>query len=364
MNRIKIMIPLALLFIVIGIAVVSTSISIESSTGISASTDDFKVYFSSVSVNNPKIQYVLPDERTIIFENTLEGLNNSDVINFEVTNASSMYDAELTMNCTGGDEYFSIINTFDTSNDLGAKDSRSGYLTLKKLKSNISENSKEYETTCTLTANAVERVTINSSIPKDPTNRVYLVGDEIVIDTEKFNVISSTDTTVTMFSQYNIDSNYRQTTKPVLVHFGDNEFSSVNGNVDIETYSTTPKEYIHGYIEYLSEILNDTSITGNLITKNELIQLGCEVDDSGDLLGCDTSVHYEWLVNRQHWWTRSSTYDGDYACFLYSIRPNGKSYVNASSMGFDDWINTYSTIRPTITISKQTLSDYFVSMKG
>ena len=363
MKNIKYLIFISLFFILVGIAVVSTTLGIEMSSKVAANPDDFKVYFSNVSVSNSKIQYRIPDEHTIIFENTLERLNDVDVITYEVTNASSNYDAELSMTCTSGDQYFSITNSFDTSTNLEAKGSRTGTLTLKKIKSSIQETQKNYQSTCTITATAVERTSIDSDVPNAPTTRVYSIGDEIIIGTEKFNVIGSNDETVTLLAQYNLDSNYKQTEQQMYDYFcsgdcnGDGWDGSVSLEIDLETHSSVLDIQIANYIDYLNDTIDDTSMTGSLVGIGELSSLGCVFEEDSLYFDCSMSPYSEWLINDQHWWTRIA--EGEWFTFwAKAVGRDGYYFGRAFSPGQGYWSETTSGIRPTITVSKSALSNY------
>ena len=105
-------------------------------------------------------------------------------------------------------------------NVLSARSSRTGTLTIE-LFTAVSEITTQ-DVTCTITANAVERDSQGSGDVGSPSENPYPVGKEIVIGTEKFNVISSNATTVTMFAQYNLGTNYRQSASENSVYFSGN----------------------------------------------------------------------------------------------------------------------------------------------
>ena len=99
----------------------------------------------------------------------------------------------------------------------------------------------------------------------------------------------------------------------------------------------------------------DTSISGTLITLSELADLECSVDDdyrynfSGT---CEGSSYADWLSNGYSYWTRSAVCDDNAMAFsfVWSVSPLGD---------FEYEFDGVHGIRPTITISKEGLEDYF-----
>ena len=176
------------------------------------------------------------------------------------------------------------------------------------------------------------------------------VGDEIHISGEKFNVISQDDDTVTMLAKYNLGTNYRQSITANYVTFSDNigwEYTPGAIDLDIQKWSTFPKEYINNYVEYLNGIVGVIDIVGNLITMKQIKDLECDLsDDYSRVLSnaCDKSSFKNWLLNGQMWFT-SSVYPG-----------NGEVWYISSSLGHAP-IHVPFSIRPTITISKETLKN-------
>ena len=118
-------------------------------------------------VNGIEDNSVVVDDTHLAFKTTLDTLGQSYVLDYDVTNSSKQYDAQLTMNCTGGNEYLTVVNSFDTVNNLLATDTRRGKLTLTLAKS-YSGADMDVEIVCTLGANAVERNSMATGTPKDP----------------------------------------------------------------------------------------------------------------------------------------------------------------------------------------------------
>ena len=180
MNKIKYVIGILLLFMVIGFATVTVTLSINGNAKILSDLDQFKVYFSDVKLNGSQDLSLVKSETKLEFELEMSTIGTNEIIKYDVTNASTMFDANITISCTDGDEYLSVINEFDTSNLL-ASTTRTGILTLKKLKSNASELDKNYMITCNIIASPVERTEEATGEVPPPLESLIAMSDQEVI---------------------------------------------------------------------------------------------------------------------------------------------------------------------------------------
>ena len=103
MTNIKKLIPIILLFIVVGLAIVTTTLGTEGTTPIASNPDDFNVYFSKALVNGVEDQNAIYDSTTINYTKKLINIGENYTIEYDVTNASKQYDAAISVNCTAGD---------------------------------------------------------------------------------------------------------------------------------------------------------------------------------------------------------------------------------------------------------------------
>ena len=213
-----------------------------------------------------------------------------------------------------------------------------------------------------------------SSIPNNGVKIVSVVsgdgtqvGDEVCIKNECFYVISSTDTTVTMLSKYNlhvgnsVDENYSPTPlasptgiqdKTAKGYDWDNEneveifpfigttaFSSASQKGT--NYSDYSGSIVEGYVNsYNSYLITQgvTPIEARLITKDELINLGCSEDE----YSCSAAP--SWVYATSYW--SGSTYVTDIVWHVISNTVFGSiSYTDDSDFG----------VRPVITISRDYL---------
>ena len=148
---------LVVLLMAVGFAAVSTTLYINGQTKINANQDDFNVYYSDAYVNGVQDKSVITDDTHITFTTELSALGEKYILDYEVTNGSKNYDAELEMVCTGGNDYLSVINDFDDDTILQAKALREGKLTLELIKSYAGDEDLEVTIECTINAHALER---------------------------------------------------------------------------------------------------------------------------------------------------------------------------------------------------------------
>ena len=163
----------AILIMCIGFAAISTTLIINGAAKVGENTNDFSVMFTSASLDGQDVyaNVISEDKKTITFEtNDLKTLNQTSVLNYEVTNNSANYDAEVSVNCKTKEnttaKYTSITNELENNTTVvKAKESVNGTLAVTLNKTATEEVREEY--VCTLAFNAVERDELGQGIP-DP----------------------------------------------------------------------------------------------------------------------------------------------------------------------------------------------------
>ena len=349
MRKIKFIIPLLILFLTIGFAAVNFSLSINGDTEITGNLDNFNVYFSRALVNGEDNNSIVSSKTQLDFSGIIDKVGNTYTIEYDVTNASTLFDAEVIVKCSPSSEYLLVQNTFDTSN-LSALETRTGTLLLKKLKT-ISSDSSLYKTiTCEIVATPIERESEVTGSVSDPLNPSF-IGREVSIGEEKFNVISSTEDTVTMLAKYNLGTNYRQSTSQYWFSFSNSngwEYTPAPKEIDIQKYDGNVKQYVNTYIEYLSELTNSNSIKGDIMSLNELKNIGCSVpsnytwsNDESTRTCAGTQYSY-FVVNNQYYWLKSTDPTADSLVWVQH---------KSGDLGGGNYASDTSGIRPTITIS-------------
>ncbi len=169
MNQKKKILFLSILLMTIGFASVSTVLYLNGQTFVASNTGDFDVYFIKAVENGVENASIIQDKTHIEFTTELTGVDDTYILNYDVTNASKQYDANIVMNCTGGNEYLRVENKFDTTKILPARTTRSGVLTLTVIKAVMEETSVSIS--CEISGNAVERKTAGGdTITEEPTD--------------------------------------------------------------------------------------------------------------------------------------------------------------------------------------------------
>lgn len=178
----KIGIMVALLFIVIGFAALTTVLVINGTVNISSSKETFDddVIFTKAETNRGGIAYISSDGKSITYStNDLSELGQESTLDFSITNKSRIYDADAVIECVTIDEtnlYNDYIN-FSVDPDefnIPASETKDGILKISLVKS-YSGDGAEIQFKCTINANAIERDT---------------TADEIVINPSETNVVS------------------------------------------------------------------------------------------------------------------------------------------------------------------------------
>ena len=164
-------IVVAILLLAVGFAAISTTLIINGSAKVGENTDDFSVIFTKASLDGTDVYNTVIDSTKKIINFTtsdLKTLNQTSILTYEVTNNSSNYDAEVTVNCKVKDgttaKYTSIKNELEgNATVVKAKETLNGTLTVTLNKPSTEEVREEY--VCELTFNAVERDTIGETKP-------------------------------------------------------------------------------------------------------------------------------------------------------------------------------------------------------
>ena len=191
----KSIIAVTILLLAIGFAAISTTLIINGSTKVGENTDDFSVIFTAASLDGTDVykNVISEDKKTITFEtNDLKTLNQTSILNYEVTNNSSNYDAEVQVNCKTKEnttaKYTSIKNELEgNATVVKAKETLNGTLTVTLDKTSTEEVREWY--VCTLTFNAVERDTLGKEIPAFQKDSWSTIAANVKAgNTSKYNV--------------------------------------------------------------------------------------------------------------------------------------------------------------------------------
>ena len=191
----KSIIAVTILLLTIGFAAISTTLIINGSTKVGENTDDFSVIFTKATLDGQDVYANVIDgtKKIITFEtNDLKTLNQTSILNYEVTNNSSNYDAEVQVNCKTKEnttaKYTSIKNELEgNATVVKAKETLNGTLTVTLDKTSTEEVREWY--VCTLTFNAVERDTLGKEIPAFQKDSWSTIAANVKAgNTSKYNV--------------------------------------------------------------------------------------------------------------------------------------------------------------------------------
>ncbi len=208
----------------IGFAAVSTTLVINGVIGLSFGELD--VYYSKAVINGTEDNTVIKDKTHIEFDTTMTLVGEKYEMDYDVTNGSRNYDADIKMECNyeteDGGEYLALENKINTDSLLRAMTTRTGHLTIKMIKA-VTEP-KDIHITCELKATPQER-------DEDP-------GDEIT--KEAVTLVE------TIMSKANEDSiqEYASGNKGEVYAFSHDETEQMKANTDYRYIGDAPNNYI------------------------------------------------------------------------------------------------------------------------
>ena len=201
----------AIVFMMIGFAAVSTSLIINGNANVSESNEDYSVIFTKASLDGEDVYSTAVDDTKKIITFTSKNLmkvGDTSTLTYEVTNNSANYDAEVKVTCTPeNNKYTSITNTIDVENDIvPARNTAKGRVTITLNKTSLEEVSEEY--TCSLEFNATERDELGENI-QDPvsftTDSWETIQKEVKIgNTSKYNVGDTKEINLTNFGTHTV----------------------------------------------------------------------------------------------------------------------------------------------------------------
>lgn len=147
-----------ILFLVVGFATVSTVLVINGNIRIGFNEDDFNIIFSDAKLDGNDVYELIvsEDHKSLDFvTRELKTVNESSVLEYEIYNASTQYDADVVIECTESNKYLNIVNSIHETN-IGAKATLTGTLTLTMMASTT--EARNYSIECTINASPTENI--------------------------------------------------------------------------------------------------------------------------------------------------------------------------------------------------------------
>lgn len=154
----KIMIACLILLLSIGFASIATNLIINNISTVGKNIPDFDINFTKAvidGVDSPS--KISDDKKTISYTtNTLKTLNDTSVLNYEITNNSNNYDATVSIDCTNkSTDYYDIV--YDTPSRINSKSTERGSITVKLTRVSVENKVDTESVKCKLTIVALER---------------------------------------------------------------------------------------------------------------------------------------------------------------------------------------------------------------
>ena len=349
MNKIKMIIGISLLFLVVGIAAVSTQLDFNINASLASNSEDFDVYFSDIIIDGEQNHKVLENKRQFSYNYTLVTLGHTYTVFYEITNASRNYDADVSVSCTLGDDYVSYENDFDDSTYLAARSSRTGTLIVTQTRSN-SGSDLESSVVCSITATAVERNSSKNDKVKEPFTDPYEIGREIYVNGDWFNIIDVEDDYVYLLAQNAFDSSGKLSSNPATFTFSTRSgwaYSPGPKEIDLETYASTIYDMLDAYSMDLYYALGVGEVEVDLITLKQLEKLGCTIESDysySDDVSCNDSPYKSLIFKVPTYWTKSASSDDSSSVWI--IESNDLAAEPYSSDLY------FPRVRPVVKVNK------------
>ena len=170
-------------------------------------------------------------------------------------------------------------------------------------------------------------------------------------------------------AQYNLGTDYRQSTTANLVPFSDSNGWKSRVDIDIQQYNGPVKTYVNEYVDYLNSNLPGI-YKGDLISLSQLGNLGCDltiIDYSLSTNNCLDSLYKEWLLNNQMWWTKTSYSTSTvYAIIGGALYPEEYKVLQSEGESYEPhpFLESYEKgVRPVITYYKAAFEKELVYFK-
>ena len=249
----------AILLLGIGFAAVSTTLYINGNVGITANEADFDVKFTKATLDGTDISTtaISADGKTITYgTNDLSIVGDKSTLDFEVTNNSELYDAEVSIECTATGtkaDYYTI--TKEVASTIVAKTTEAGKVDVELVKATTEDITEEF--TCTLTAQATERTTKGEAAPAG-TTYYYAFGTPTTSSTTDYTTLGKN-----VFARLGSDdshgvcindgglfcikaNDYENSVAAIKAHFGESSCTDDGSNVRCDSSSFYCNANTHG----------------------------------------------------------------------------------------------------------------------
>ena len=259
MKKNKKLLLAALLLLGVGFAAVSTTLYINGNVGIATNEADFDVRFTSATLDQTDISStaISEDGKTITYgTNELSMVGDKSTLDFEITNNSELYDAEVSIECTASGEksdYYTI--TKDVASTIVAKTTEAGKVEVELTTATTEDITESF--TCTLTAQATERTTKGEAAPEIvpfvPTYSAFgtptteSTTDYTTLGKNVFAALGTDNTKGVCINDGGLfcikPNDYENSVAAIKSHFGEENCSSYSSYVECESESFSCRAY-------------------------------------------------------------------------------------------------------------------------
>ena len=160
-------IMILMILLIIGFASVTSTLVIRGNLNIGYNENfSSSIVYTRAELPNGEVE-INQNEKNIDFTTEkLENVNQTTILEFDVTNKSRNYDASVTINCglkedfKSFSEYLDIDMSLESPFELVSSETKTGYLTIKLKKAYNEEMETRIEMSCELVAEPLERETL------------------------------------------------------------------------------------------------------------------------------------------------------------------------------------------------------------
>ena len=160
-------IMILMILLIIGFASVTSTLVIRGNLNIGYNENfSSSIVYTRAELPNGEVEINQNDKNIDFITEKLENVNQTTILEFDVTNKSRNYDANVTINCglkedfKSFSEYLDITMSLESPFELVSSETKTGYLTIKLKKAYNEEMETRIEMSCELVAEPLERETL------------------------------------------------------------------------------------------------------------------------------------------------------------------------------------------------------------
>ena len=153
--------------LLIGFAAVTSTLVIRGNLNIGYNENfSSSIVYTRAELPNGEVEINKNEKNIDFITEKLENVNQTTILEFDVTNKSRNYDASVTINCglkedfKSFSEYLDITMSLESPFELISSETKTGYLTIKLKKAYNEEMETRIEMSCELVAEPLERETL------------------------------------------------------------------------------------------------------------------------------------------------------------------------------------------------------------